>query len=169
MPVRETNRRAFIAALGGAAAWPMVAGAQQTIPVVGYLGAATPQAAAPYLHAIKMGLSETGFVDGRNVTFECRFAANDLGRLPALAAELLSCHVSVVFAVANAALVAKAATATVPIVFVAGLDPVKSGLALSLNRMPPGISFFVGELEPHARNLAYVSQDHQLVKPATWC
>jgi putative tryptophan/tyrosine transport system substrate-binding protein len=144
------RRREFIAGLSGAAAWPVVARAQQAIPVVGYLSAATPQAAASYLRAIRNGLRETGFVEGKNVAFEYRFAANDLSRLPALAAELVGSHVSVLFAVANAALVAKATTSTIPIVFVAGLDPVKSGLASSLNRPgtnATGVSFFFADLE----------------------
>jgi putative tryptophan/tyrosine transport system substrate-binding protein len=144
------RRRAFIAALGGAAAWPMVARGQRPMPVVGYLSAASPEAAAPYLTAIRQGLGEAGFVEGRNVVIEYRFAENDLRRLPALAAELVSQRVTVLFAVANAALAAKAATSTIPIIFVAGLDPIKSGLAASLNRPggnATGVSIFIADLE----------------------
>ena len=129
------RRRTFIAGLGSAAAWPVVARAQQVpVPVIGYL---SPQSAddskfltIPFLQ----GLRETGYVEGQNVAVEYRYAENQLDRLPALAADLVRRRVAVIVGGTAAALAAKAATTTRPIVFSVGPDPVALGLVASLNR-----------------------------------
>ncbi|MGB9040965.1 MAG: ABC transporter substrate-binding protein [Pseudolabrys sp.] len=131
------QRRDFIRVIAGSiAAWPLAARAQQpTMPVIGYLGIRSPAADAPFIASFYKGLSEAGFVDGKNVTIEFRSAQNDYGRLPALAAELVQHRVNVIAATSTpAALAAKAATATIPIVFESGSDPVNIGLVSSLNR-----------------------------------
>jgi putative ABC transport system substrate-binding protein len=131
------RRREFITLLGGTAlAWPLNARAQQpTIPVIGLLHSQTRDSEAARISAILQGLGESGFVAGRNVTIEHRFADGYNDRLPILAAELVELHVNVIFANTTlSALAAKATTTTIPVVFVTGVDPVEIGLVASLNR-----------------------------------
>jgi putative ABC transport system substrate-binding protein len=131
------RRREFIAGLGGAAAWPVVARAQQTaLPVIGclWVGAVRPNGAT--VTQFKRFLAEAGYVEGRNVAFEFRFTGSQYDRLPALAAELVDRRVAVIFTPFStvATQAAKAATQTIPIVFITGDDPVDIGLVASLNR-----------------------------------
>jgi putative ABC transport system substrate-binding protein len=130
------NRRAFITLLGGAAAtWPLVAGAQSTVPVVGVLSGASNTAGLDLVAALRQGLKEAGHFEGRDYIVESRFADGQFSRLPGLAQELLARRPALISTVTlPGALAAKAATNTVPIVFVVGEDPVKAGLVASLNR-----------------------------------
>jgi putative ABC transport system substrate-binding protein len=132
------KRREFIAGLGSAAAWPVVARGQQQagMPVIGYLSAISPGENSELMAAFQQGLKEQGFVEHQNVTIEYRWARGQYDRLPALAAELVARKVAVILATGASASVpaAKAATATIPIVFATGSDPVAEGLVGSLNR-----------------------------------
>src|SRR5919197_6125593 len=128
------KRREFITLIGGAAAapsllWPLAARAQQTVlPVIGLLHPGSPEASAKYVASLRKGLAEAGYVEGRNVAIEYRWGHGDSGRLPELASDLISRRVALIVTPGGvaAALVAKAATTAIPIVFVIGVDPVET-------------------------------------------
>jgi putative ABC transport system substrate-binding protein len=129
------KRREFITLLGGAAAWPLAARAQQGVtPVLGFLNSGSPGSYPDNLRAFHRGLGEAGFVDGHNIAIEYRWAEGRTDRLPAMAADLVSRRVSIIFANGPSALPAKTTTATIPIVFATAVDPVEAGLVGSLNR-----------------------------------
>jgi putative ABC transport system substrate-binding protein len=159
------RRRAFISLLGSAATWPIAARAQQPMPVVGFLDSTVAAATSNRVSAFRQGLSEAGFVEGRNVAIELRWAEGQLDRLPALAADLVRRQVAVIVVNAISFPSAQAATSTIPIVFVTGGDPVEAGLVTSLNRPSgnvTGVSFTSTPLDPKRLELL-----HELVpKPA---
>jgi putative ABC transport system substrate-binding protein len=128
------RRREFIALFGAASVWPLTARAQQSVPVIGVLGSSTAGDYEPMLAAFRSGLSETGFLEGKNVRFEYAWADDQYDRLPALATMLAARPVDLILAAATpSALAAKSATSTIPIVFAIGGDPVGTGLVTSLN------------------------------------
>jgi putative ABC transport system substrate-binding protein len=146
------TRREFITLMsGGAAAWPIAARTQQpTMPVIGFLNAASPETNVERLRAFRLGLEETGHVEGDNVTVLYRWAEGHLDRLPGLAADLARRRVAVLATFGNSpAFAAKAATTTVPVIFAVSEDPVRSGLVASLARPGgnlTGVSFLTAEL-----------------------
>jgi putative tryptophan/tyrosine transport system substrate-binding protein len=179
------KRREFITLLGSTVAWPYAVRAQQSaMPVIGYLCSGDPDRFAPMTRGYLQGLAETGFVEGRNVTIEYRWASGHYDQLPGMVADLIARHVSVIDATAGSApgLAAKAATTTIPIVFQTGSDPVKDGLVSSINRPTGNITGvtrlgttveprrleLLHELVPSAQQISFLvnptnpASDHQL-------
>ena len=152
------KRRKFITLLCGAAAWPLAARAQQSaMPIIGFLNSASPAEWARFVAAFRRGLKETGFIEGQNVAIEFRWAEGQYARLPALAEELVRRGVFLITATGGimSAQAARAATASIPIVFTSGFDPVAVGLVPSLNKPAgnvTGVSFFAAQLS--AKHLA---------------
>jgi putative ABC transport system substrate-binding protein len=160
------RRREFITVLGGAAAWPLAARAQQhPVPVIGFLRSASLADATHLIDAFRQGLQEIGYVEGQNVVIEYRAAENDSDRLIALATDFARRPVALIVGNVLSAIAAKAVTATVPIVFATGTDPVQDGLVSSLNRPSgniTGVSFLAERLG--AKRLELL---HELVPAAT--
>jgi len=147
------NRREIIAGPGSAAAWPVSARAQESeMPVIGLLSAGTPESDAKFMEAFRAGLRGAGYVEGRNVTFVQRWARSELERLPELVADLVRLRVAVIVTLSStaAALAAKAATRSIPIVFMSGGDPIQLGLVASMTKPDgniTGMTYFNPELE----------------------
>jgi putative ABC transport system substrate-binding protein len=159
------KRRAFVRLLSGAVAWPIAARAQQAMPVIGYLNSGSPESDTPRLTGLRLGLNEAGYVEGRSVVIEYRWAGNQTDRLPALAAGLVQLRVTMIVAAGTPpALAAKAATTSVPVVFLIGADPVQLGLVASLSRPGGNLTGFnIFNAELGAKGLALL---HDLVPSA---
>jgi putative tryptophan/tyrosine transport system substrate-binding protein len=143
------RRRDFMTGLGIAAALPTMSRAQQAKPTIGFLSTRSPDEAAIHTNAFRSGLEEAGYVEGNSVAIEYRWAEGDYGKLPSFAADLLSRPIALLVAAGDpAALAVKAAVPTVPLVFLVGGDPVRSGLVTSMNRpgAATGVNFFTGDL-----------------------
>jgi putative ABC transport system substrate-binding protein len=168
MQLHQLKRREFITLLGGAAAaWPLAARAQQqrASPVIGLLSSRSPAVDTPLIAIIRQTLSESGFVEGQNVAFDYRWAEGQYDRLPGLASDLVRRQVAVIITIGGelSGLAAKAATSTIPIVFAAGADQIRTGLAASLHRPGgnvTGIASLIAEMEPKRLGLLRELRPH---------
>jgi putative ABC transport system substrate-binding protein len=164
------RRREFITLVGGVAVWPVAARAQ-TIPVIGFFFAGSPTGWASYAAAFRKGLQDTGFVEGQNLAVEYRWAEDQYDRLPAIAADLIQRRVAVIAAGPRAVNAAKALTATIPIVFFSGSDPVRLGLVASLNRPGgnlTGVTILAGDVTAKRFGLLHDLVPHATVIGVLW-